>query len=234
MRRLALILAVGIVPLVVYNAADMQPAAEFARFTGGSFVTDMWFLAKARVVFIAGLLAALSLPLWRAYPMALMGLLLLSAGLAGHPVVVARGSPWHYEGVAVLASYLALFAAASSGDHRRVVFRALAVSSLVVTAMAAMEYFGKPYALVMPDWALGLDGMPVDHGKPRGVSGPFGNSNHLGMYAAMVGPLMLGLGRWYLIPAMGMAFCIAASGSRGAMVGAVAGLIMLAFRGRRV
>lgn len=219
-------------PLVVYQAADMTPAPEFARWTGGSFVTDMWFLAKARVVVIAGIIAALSLPTWRSWPLVLMGLLLISAGLSEHPAVVALGSPWHYEGIAVLASYLALFAVASSGavNCRGKVFTAIAVSSLVVTAMAAMEWAGYPYALVMPDWALGLDGMPVLHGRYRAASGPFGNSNHLGMYAAMVGPLMLGLSKrspWFLIPAAGMLFCLVASASRGAIVGGVAGLLVL-------
>lgn len=226
LSRLAIILAVAIAPILVYRVAELHPPPSYARFTGGTFFSDFFTIAKGLVVIVAGGMAwALA---WRRTPRYIAiygGLILVSATTALYSDVVGPGAPWQAEGVFALLAYLGLFVLAMKRSRWGVIVGSLVFSTLVGSAFALCGYFGRYYLLEAPAWLTGAEvGVTVSNHIEQ--SGTFANANHLGTFAAMAVPffgMLASHRRAFLIPTLAAGFCLWASHSRGAYVGVTAG-----------
>ncbi len=239
-----LILAVAVAPLAVYRIVEMSPNIA----TG--WLSDLYSISKARVIMLAGLWAFFALLFhWRQVPKAVlliagsfMALTVLSAVRSRYPQVVLFGAPYLSEGTFVLLAYGLLMMLASvvlrSDRDWDFLVGTLGFSTVILLGLAICEAWGRPYLDWAPDWMTGMEiGDEIRRlGTPK-IAATFGNSNHLGTYGALVGPLFMVLiyrNRWYWVPTVAAIAVVVMSHSRGGIVGLAAGTVVACLCGRRL
>lgn len=158
----------------------------------------------------------------------LVGIALVSAFGSGATRIALFGTNDRRAGAAMWVVHGALFVVGAAvvrrpGDLRRVV-RGVSVGAIVVTVLVAAQRMG---------WSL-----PWGTGPRVRPGGPLGNADFLGAFAALA--LLVAIGaaldraeseRWrlvHLVAALGSAFGLVLSGTRGAWIGVVAGLVAFA------
>ncbi len=229
LATIALVIAVAIAPLALYQLID-------------GLTSDVGSIAKARVVMLAGVLAAIP-PLTThrivagAYYVAaaLSFFVVISSAVSSYPTTALWGAPYQSEGLLVILAYMALMLAASATMADRVVWdivtAALGISLVAVTAIGITDYYGSP--ILLSPGAQRLMGISPDtplkmRHAYRVIASTLGNSNHLGTYGAMVFPFFTALflrrasvvRAWLVVTALA---AIKISHSTGGMVGGLTG-----------
>lgn len=198
-----------------------------------SFTVAKWLVLCAGVP--AGLVAAgrtgrVATHGWR--PWLAMSVIVGAATVAGHaPILSFVGGPYRNLGAVAWLLWWAAFAlgASSAGTPTRErVLESLFAATGATGAIAVVQ-------------RVGVDPFGIQSSLDRSRAwGTFGNASLLGAFGALVLPIAIarlhdravGSGRWRAWPtigAAGAAVSLATAGSRGALVGAIAGLLVLAF-----
>lgn len=202
--------ATVLAPLAMYLVIDTNPPAAFDRFTD-FVVMDLYAAAKANIVLLYAMLAtgafvcaSVYAPLIVSLFMAVFGgLLIASSSPFGE--LVWQGAPHQAESLSVLIAYLSLMLTASAvmAYERawKILTVGLGISLALVTFFGAAEAKGYPPHTILPGWLIGLDPTTPITAATHYISSTLGNANHLGMYVAMLGPMMavLALGKLHPI-----------------------------------
>ncbi|MFN8167165.1 MAG: O-antigen ligase family protein, partial [Candidatus Nanopelagicales bacterium] len=192
-------------------------------------------LVVGAVVGIAALAATgrLRAPAGHRWWLALVAVAAVSAAASSAPFVAFFGAVDRLGGA---ASWLVCGAAATIGagvvrrrSDLRVVLRGMSAGAILVTGFVAAQRMGWRFA-----------GSAVS-GRP---GGPLGNADFLGAFAVLATLVALGasLDRaerpawrlWHVVATMGAGWCLVVSGTRGAWVGLVAGLVVMAPAGATI
>ena len=227
-------IAVAVAPLVVFKVVALSPVAP------GGWLSDLFTIGKGRVIIVAGAMACMMM--MQSSPK-MLATLLFGAVLVFFPFVSAATSDYattvffyagsySFELVLVSMAYFALAMVASTlGNSWPSFTRALAVSTVIIALIAVREWVtAAPYASWAHPWLIGLGDVKIRFDGFGEPAAPLGNSNHLGTYAAMVGPLFIGMtagSRWFAVPALAAFAAVVLSGSRGGMVGFGAACLVL-------
>lgn len=118
---------------------------------------------------------------------------LVSALLSDYPGVVWLGSYQLYEGYLALAAYGVIFAAAWYWCDRKevlqFVYRSLTILGIAIGILALLERLGYCYYnFALIQWLSNLNGTV---GKPDGAVLTFGNADYLGVFCALLLPVLV-------------------------------------------
>lgn len=213
---LPLIIFSSLVPLIVYTKYVKLSEPALSNWMGHAYSPDIFsyykmivVLACAATALIVLIIKAVKSNLSLKFPflLALIGtyaiLVLLSAVFSDYPSIAFFGAPERYEGALVIISYLILFIYTiniiDTRKKLRVIFFSLALSSLALSIVAILQFFGVDIFRIPATMKL-LNMVPNDN-YPYNIQMIFSkytsyatlyNPNFLAMYSALIFPVLLG------------------------------------------
>ncbi len=206
-----LVLAVAVVPLIVYMRIIPLEGAAFEFWTGEKQNTDFFSYYKGIGIIVAAAAALLVLlvrgfyqekitfkPTQLYIPLAVYAFfILVSAVFAEHRTVAMYGFPDRYEGMWVLISYLVLMFAAvnlvSEKKHVKIILGALFVSAVIIGVIGVFQYIGHDFfrtdfgrSLILPAEFHHLKEQLNFHFGAYTIYSTLYNTNFVGSYMAML------------------------------------------------
>ncbi len=206
-----LMLAVAVVPLIVYMRVIPLEGAAFEFWTGEKQNMDFFSYYKGIWTIVAAVLAFLVLLVRGFYqekltfkptnlyiPLAVYAFfILVSTIFAEHRAVASSGFPDRYEGMWVLLSYLVLMFATvnlvSEKKHVKIILGALFASAVIIGVIGVFQYIGHDFfrtdfgrSLILPAEYHHLKEQLAFHFGAYTIYSTLYNTNFVGSYMAML------------------------------------------------
>lgn len=213
---LPIIFFIGVIPLIVLLKVKPLKGPEFEFWTGEKTDADIFFFYKMLFIIITASFTMILLffksryremAIKRTYCYIPAGVYILfayiSTLMADYRDTALYGFPSHYEGMFVIFAYFVMMFAVinlvNSGQHVRILFGTLIISSFIICTMGIFQFFGYNFL----DSAIGKSAvMLLDNHKikayefmpgPHSIYATLYNSNYVGSYTAMILPLSITL-----------------------------------------
>lgn len=212
LTTICVVLAVSVVPLILM--------AHPVKFGGGVGI-DLYSWGKSAAIIILAVLASVRRP-----PLILIAPVVAACLASAAPPIAWWGFPYQFLGGAQIIALIALGCAASRVDPRYI-FAGIGWGASAIATICIAQKFGFD-PVHIPLVKAGHDVAVYSTGL---ISSTLYNSNYVGLYGALVIPIMAGRlsanRPMYVFPVSLMTVAIIMSGSRTGWLGLVVGMVVV-------